>query len=93
MKQWAKREGQIERVMGATVGMYVDLQRINAMKTNKLERLKAGGWEVGNAEDFLQLSDEEARLVALKLSLISAAENHASNASSHKLTWRTAALL
>jgi hypothetical protein len=34
------------------------------MKTNKLERLKAVGWEVGNAEDFLQLSDEEARLVA-----------------------------
>lgn len=42
------------------------------MKTNKLDRLKAGGWEVGNTEDFLQLSDEEARLVELKLSLISA---------------------
>ena len=42
------------------------------MKTNKLDRLKAGGWEVGNAEDFLQLSDEETRLVELKLSLISA---------------------
>ena len=26
MKQWAKREEQIERVMGATVGMYGDLQ-------------------------------------------------------------------
>ncbi|MEK6750373.1 MAG: hypothetical protein AABY83_14430 [Pseudomonadota bacterium] len=25
---WAKREGQIERVMGATVGMYGDLQGI-----------------------------------------------------------------
>ena len=42
------------------------------MKTNKLDRLKAGGWEVGSTEDFLQLSDEEARLVELKLSLISA---------------------
>ncbi len=42
------------------------------MKTNKIERLKAAGWEVGNAEDFLQLSDEEAKLVVLKLSLISA---------------------
>lgn len=42
------------------------------MKTNKLDRLKAGGWEVGNAEDFLQLSDDEAQLVELKLSLISA---------------------
>lgn len=27
-KQWAKREEQIERVMGATVGMYGDLQGI-----------------------------------------------------------------
>lgn len=42
------------------------------MKTDKLERLQAVGWKVGSAEDFLQLSDEEARLVTLKLSLISA---------------------
>jgi len=42
------------------------------MKTDKLARLQAAGWKVGNAEDFLQLSDEEAQLVALKLSLISA---------------------
>ena len=42
------------------------------MKTNKLERLQADGWKVGNAEDFLELTDEEARLVALKLSLITA---------------------
>jgi len=42
------------------------------MKTDKLARLQAAGWKVGSAEDFLQLSDEEAQLVALKLSLISA---------------------
>jgi len=42
------------------------------MKTNKLERIKAAGWEVGNAEEFLQLSDEDSLLLALKLSLISA---------------------
>ena len=42
------------------------------MKSDKLERLQAVGWKVGSAEVFLQLSDEEARLVALKLSLISA---------------------
>lgn len=42
------------------------------MKTDKLSRLQAAGWEVGGAEDFLQLSEEESRLVALKLSLISA---------------------
>jgi uncharacterized protein with HEPN domain len=28
MKQWAKREEQIERVMGVTVGLYGDLQAI-----------------------------------------------------------------
>ncbi len=42
------------------------------MKTDKLVRLQAVGWKVGSAEDFLQLSDDEARLVALRLSLISA---------------------
>lgn len=42
------------------------------MKTTKLERLQKAGWKVGNAEEFLQLSDEEAQLVALKLSLINA---------------------
>ncbi|MEK6707808.1 MAG: helix-turn-helix transcriptional regulator [Pseudomonadota bacterium] len=42
------------------------------MKTDKLKRLQAVGWKIGSAEDFLQLSDEEAQLVALKLSLISA---------------------
>lgn len=42
------------------------------MKTDKLKRLQAVGWKIGSAEDFLQLNEEEARLVALKLSLISA---------------------
>lgn len=42
------------------------------MTKSKLARLQADGWRVGDAEEFLELSDEEARLVALKLSLISA---------------------
>ena len=42
------------------------------MKTDKLAHLQADGWKVGSAEDFLQLSDEEAQFVALKFSLISA---------------------
>lgn len=50
------------------------------MKTGKLTRLQAVGWKAGNAEDFLQLSDEETRLVALRLSLISVVKSHASNA-------------
>ena len=40
------------------------------MKTAKVERLQAAGWKVGSATNFLALSDEEAQLVALKLSLI-----------------------
>jgi ribosome-binding protein aMBF1 (putative translation factor) len=40
--------------------------------TNKLARLQAAGWKVGNAKDFLQLSEEETRLVELKLSLVGA---------------------
>ena len=42
------------------------------MKVNKLERLQANGWKVGNAEDFLELSEEENKLVNLKVSLIDA---------------------
>ena len=42
------------------------------MNTGKLKRLQAAGWKMGGAKDFLQLSDEEARLVELKLSLVNA---------------------
>lgn len=42
------------------------------MNSGKLKRLKAAGWKIGNAKDFLQLSNEEAVLVELKLSLINA---------------------
>ena len=44
------------------------------MKTAKEERLQSDGWKIGNAEDFLKLSDGEARLVALKVSLVNAAK-------------------
>lgn len=37
MKQWAKRREQIERVMGATVGMYGDLQEIAGFELSALE--------------------------------------------------------
>ena len=39
MKQWAKREAQIERVMGATVGMYGDLQGIAGKTLQEIEGL------------------------------------------------------
>lgn len=38
-KQWAKREEQIERVMGATVGMYGDLQGIAGKSLHEIEGL------------------------------------------------------
>lgn len=40
MKQWAKREVQIERVMGATVGMYGDLQGIAGKSLQEIEGLE-----------------------------------------------------
>lgn len=39
MKQWAKREEQIERVMCATVGMYGDLQGIAGKSLQEIESL------------------------------------------------------
>jgi len=39
------------------------------MKAEKRKRLEAAGWKVGSAEDFLELSPEEAALVEMKLSL------------------------
>ena len=40
MKQWAKREEQIERVMSATVGMYGDLQGIAGKSLQEIEGLE-----------------------------------------------------
>ena len=40
MKQWAKREEQIERLMGATVGMYGDLQGIAGKSLQEIEGLE-----------------------------------------------------
>ena len=39
MKQWAKRESQIERVMSSTVGMYGDLQGIAGKSLQEIEGL------------------------------------------------------
>lgn len=40
MRQWAKREEQIDRVMGATVGMYGDLQGIAGKSLQEIEGLE-----------------------------------------------------
>lgn len=42
------------------------------MNSAKLKKLQAAGWKVGSTKDFLKLTDEEALLVELKLSLTSA---------------------
>jgi ribosome-binding protein aMBF1 (putative translation factor) len=42
------------------------------MNSSKLKRLKAAGWKVGTAKDFLGLQKQEAALVEVKLSLIDA---------------------
>lgn len=47
-KQWAKREEQIERVMGATVGMYGDLQAIAGKSLQEIEGLEFAALESKN---------------------------------------------
>ncbi len=39
------------------------------MKKSKREKLKAAGWAVGSVQEFLGLSDADAALIELKLSL------------------------
>ena len=50
MKQWAKREQQIERVMGATVGMYGDLQGIAGKSLQEIEGLELAALESPNGK-------------------------------------------
>jgi hypothetical protein len=47
MKQWAKRDEQIERVMGATVGMYGDLQGIAGKSLQEIDGLSLLALEDG----------------------------------------------
>jgi ribosome-binding protein aMBF1 (putative translation factor) len=42
------------------------------MKSGKRRKLQATGWRLGDAKDFLRISDEEALLVELKLALVNA---------------------
>jgi transcriptional regulator with XRE-family HTH domain len=39
------------------------------MDSKKKKKLKAKGWTIGNANDFLELTPEEARFLELKLAL------------------------
>ena len=39
------------------------------MDSKKKKKIEAKGWVVGDAQDFLQLSPEEARYIELKLAL------------------------
>ncbi|MES2208234.1 MAG: DUF2130 domain-containing protein [Pseudomonadota bacterium] len=48
MKQWAKREEQIYRVMAATVGMYGDLQGIAGKSLQEIEGLNIEALEAPN---------------------------------------------
>lgn len=51
VKQWAKREEQIERVMQSTVGMYGDLQGIAGKPIEEIEGLGFGELEGPGGED------------------------------------------
>jgi len=51
MKQWAKREAQIDRVMGATVGMYGDLQGIAGKSLQEIEGLSLDALAAPRTDD------------------------------------------
>lgn len=57
MKQWAKREEQIERVMDATVGMYGDLQGIAGKSLQEIEglELQAPTVSIGSTKELTKL--------------------------------------
>ena len=48
------------------------MHRSNVINSTRLKKLRAAGWKVGDAKDFLKLSDEEAMLVEFKLALATA---------------------
>ena len=50
MKQWAKREQQVERVMGSTVGMYGDLQGIAGKSLLEIEGLELKALDIKDDE-------------------------------------------
>jgi hypothetical protein len=52
MRQWAKREEQIMRVMAATVGMYGDLQGIAGKSLQEIEGLELKSLGMGKNDDF-----------------------------------------
>ena len=45
------------------------------MKNTKRAKLRASGWSVGSAEEFLDLSAEEAALIELRISLSRSLKN------------------
>lgn len=49
MKQWAKRDEQITRVMGATVGMYGDLQGIAGKSLQEIEGLELKALDINDS--------------------------------------------
>jgi hypothetical protein len=54
MKQWAKRDEQIERVMGATVGMYGDLQGIAGKSIQEIEGLELKALEFDTTKKLFE---------------------------------------
>jgi hypothetical protein len=53
-RQWAKREAQLEAVIGSTVGMYADLQGIAGKALPEIE-----GLELGLIEDMTDEDEAE----------------------------------
>jgi ribosome-binding protein aMBF1 (putative translation factor) len=53
------------------------------MKSERVDRLKAAGWKFGDAAEFLQLTEDERRLVEIRVSLTGAVRK---SRAKHKLS-------
>ena len=56
MKQWAKREEQLQRAMQATVGMYGDLQGIAGKTMQEIQGLDMDAFDANDRAAVRQIS-------------------------------------
>jgi hypothetical protein len=72
-KTTTKTPQQVIDVCKARLKSYQSCKaRSNTMKVEKLKQPRTTGWQAGSANDFLRLSNEEAVLVEIKITLTDA---------------------
>jgi hypothetical protein len=65
------------------------MSRMPNMKRGKRKRLEAAGWRLGDAKEFLDLTDDESALIEVKLQLANALRVERSKAAGSPCLRRT----